>query len=110
LGRSHVYILECADGEFYTGVTNSLKLRLAQHEMGHDPSSFTFGRRPVKLVWTASFPTEQQARERERQIKGWSRAKKRALIHGGPDAVHDTIRAEQKRAARPRLAKKGTAP
>jgi putative endonuclease len=98
--RFHVYILECTDGKYYTGVTSSLEIRLAQHRMGHDPSSFTFSRRPVALVWTESFSTEQQARECERQLKGWSKAKKRALIEGGLFAVHAVVRARSKKVAR----------
>ena len=97
--RFHVYILKCADGKYYTGVTNSLELRVAQHQQGHDPNSFTFGRRPVTLVWTESFPTEQQARERERQLKGWSRAKKKALIQNGLGAVKVVIRTEKKKSS-----------
>ena len=97
--RYHVYILECADGKYYTGLTTSLELRLAQHRTGHDPRSFTFGRRPVKLVWTGSFPTEQQARECERQLKGWSRAKKQALIRKGLTGVHAVVRSERKKRA-----------
>jgi predicted GIY-YIG superfamily endonuclease len=100
----------CADGKYYTGVASFLELRVAQHKMGHDPRAFTFGRRPVKLVWTDSFPTEQQARERERQIKGWSRAKKRALIEEGLNGVHEAIRVEKGMAERSRRGKKGLAP
>jgi predicted GIY-YIG superfamily endonuclease len=92
-----VYILECADGTYYTGVTGSLELRLGQHQTGHDPTSFTFRRRPVTLVWTEAFPTEQQARERERQLKGWSKAKKKALIQAGMTGVQAVVRAEHGR-------------
>ncbi|HLB63518.1 MAG TPA: GIY-YIG nuclease family protein [Anaerolineales bacterium] len=97
--RFYVYILECADGKYYIGMTNSLQLRLAQHQAGHDPGSFTFSRRPVTLVWTESFPTEQQARECERQLKGWSTAKKRAVVQQGLTSVHAVARAQRKKRA-----------
>ena len=95
--RFHVYILECADGTYYTGVTGFLELRVAQHQTGHDPTSFTFRRRPVTLVWAEAFPTEQQARERERQLKGWSKAKKKALIQTGMTGVQAVVRAQHRR-------------
>jgi len=109
--RFHVYILECADRRYYTGVTSSLELRVAQHQTGHDPTSFTFRRRPVTLVWTGAFPTEQQARERERQLKGWSKAKKKALIQTGMTGVQAVVRAEHRREepARRRAKAKGQA-
>ena len=92
-----VYILECADGKYYIGTTTSLEHRLNEHQMGLDPCAFTFSRRPVKLVWSESFATRGEAATVERQLKGWSRAKKEALIHGGWEVVHEVVRDERRR-------------
>ena len=75
----YVYILRCADESYYTGHTEDLEFRLAEHESGHIPG-YTHRCRPVKLVFAEEFSTRIEALESERQIKGWSRAKKEALI------------------------------
>ena len=75
----YVYILRCADGSYYTGHTENLEVRLAAHQNG-DIKGYTSTRRPVELVFTDQFPSRREAVERERQVKGWSRAKKEALI------------------------------
>ncbi|MFK4851639.1 GIY-YIG nuclease family protein [Microbacterium sp. ZW T6_19] len=76
------YILECEDGSFYTGSTNrDLEARVWEHN--NDPffaAAFTWKRRPVSLVYAEQFDTVDQAFFREKQIQGWSRAKKTALI------------------------------
>jgi predicted GIY-YIG superfamily endonuclease len=77
----HAYILLCADGSFYTGHTDNLEHRIAEHQCGRC-GGYTANRRPVRLVWCRDFPTRYDALIVERQIKGWSRAKKRALIRG----------------------------
>ena len=92
-----VYILKCADGKYYTGSTTSLEERAHEHQMGIDPFSFTYTRRPVKLVWSESFGSQMEAAAVERQLKGWSRAKKEALIQGDWEAVHEIVKAERKR-------------
>ena len=74
-----VYILQCADGSYYTGHTDDLEARLAAHERGA-VQGYTSRRLPVKLVFCDEFPTRNDAFTRERQIKGWSRRKKQALI------------------------------
>jgi putative endonuclease len=79
--KAWLYILKGADGSYYTGSTNSLCLRLAQHEAG-EGCAYTSSRLPVELVYSQDFPSEHQAFLRERQVKGWSRAKKEALIRG----------------------------
>jgi putative endonuclease len=96
-----VYILACADGSYYTGSTDDLNKRLWQHQQGVESSSYTYTRRPVKLVW-ASEETEHyyDALRWERQIKGWSRAKKQALIRGEFQALHEIVKAERKRRER----------
>lgn len=73
------YMLHCADRSFYIGHTDDLQTRVAQHETGAIPG-YTQNRRPIKLVWSQEFGTRMEALEAERQIKGWSRAKKLALI------------------------------
>ena len=80
------YILRCADGSYYTGHTDDLEKRIAEHQYGALPC-YTKERRPVQLVWSAEFPTRYEALEAERTIKGWSRAKKEALIRGDWAAV-----------------------
>ncbi|MDP7223637.1 MAG: GIY-YIG nuclease family protein [SAR202 cluster bacterium] len=77
----HVYNLQCADGSYYTGHTEDLEARLAAHQSGA-VSGYTRSRRPVTLVFSDSFATRIEALERERQIKRWSRIKKKALIDG----------------------------
>jgi predicted GIY-YIG superfamily endonuclease len=58
-----------------------------QHQAGQDPGCYTFRRRPVALVWSESFSSRIEAKEAEARIKGWSRAKKEALLRGEWDAV-----------------------
>ena len=76
------YILRCADGKFYVGQTDNLELRIAQHHAGHFPDCFTFRRRPLELAWSETFASRYEALEAERKLKGWSKAKKEALIAG----------------------------
>jgi putative endonuclease len=75
-----VYMLRCSDGSFYVGVTNNLEYRVAQHETGFDRKCYTFKRRPVKLVHSSEFYEITDAICWEKQLKGWSRAKKEALV------------------------------
>jgi predicted GIY-YIG superfamily endonuclease len=75
-----LYILLCADGSYYTGTTRTdLEIRLAQHQSGHF-GGYTATRLPVALVYSEYFDRIVDAISAERQIKGWSRAKKEALI------------------------------
>ena len=80
-------MLECADESYYVGMTTSLEKRLAEHEAGIDPYAYTYSRRPVTLVWNQAFDTEHEAFTAERQLKGWSRAKKQALSKGDWNAI-----------------------
>ena len=89
--RFFVYMLRCADGSFYVGHTDKLEIRIAQHQ-GGEIKGYTSTRRPLSLVWSADVATRNEARERERQIKGWSRAKKEALIVGDWDEIHRLAR------------------
>ncbi len=74
-----VYMLRCADSSYYIGHTDDLELRVAQHTSGIVPG-YTSGRRPVVLVYATDFTSRDEARERELQLKGWSRRKKEALV------------------------------
>jgi putative endonuclease len=76
----YVYMLLCADGSFYVGVTNELEVRIGQHQFGIDPHCYTFSRRPLKLVHSSDFRNVDDAIAWEKQLKGWSRAKKQALV------------------------------
>ena len=87
----HVYILLCADGSYYTGLTDNLEQRIGQHEAGTFPG-YTHSRRPVTLLWNATFPTRTQAYEYERRIKNWSRAKKEALMASDWDGLRAAAR------------------
>ncbi|WP_456377585.1 GIY-YIG nuclease family protein [Lutibacter sp.] len=77
--KGFVYILECCDGTFYTGSTKDLELRLDQHKNGIG-AKYTARRLPVKLLYSEEFTTISEAFYREKQIQGWSRIKKEALI------------------------------
>ena len=76
-----VYMLRCADNSFYIGHTDNLETRIARHASG-DCAGYTSSRRPVHVVYSQEFQTRDEALLAERQIKGWSRAKKQALIDG----------------------------
>ena len=79
---AYLYILLCADGSYYTGTARSgLEQRIAQHNAG-TYGGYTAQRRPVTLVFSQWFDRITDAIEAERQVKGWSRAKKEALIRG----------------------------
>ena len=82
-----VYILKCSDESYYTGITNNLEKRIAEHNFGEDKYSYTYNRRPVELVYSQYFAEAAIAIRREKQIKGWSRAKKEALIRGDFDEI-----------------------
>ena len=75
----YVYILECNDGSYYTGSTWDMEKRLVEHEIGLG-SNYTKKRRPVKLVFCEFFDSIENAFRREKQIQGWSKKKKQALI------------------------------
>ena len=75
----YVYILRCADGLYYTGHTDNVEDRLIAHQQGRI-LGYTQRRRPVQLVFVDEVSSRHSAFQRERQIKGWSTAKKQALI------------------------------
>jgi putative endonuclease len=75
-----VYIIECAGGMLYTGVTQDVARRFAEHQCGG--SRFTKAHPAQRLRYTEAFASRSDAERRERQIKGWTRAKKLALAAG----------------------------
>lgn len=77
---SYVYILKCKDNSYYVGVTNDIFKRFEQHQVGINPNSYTFNRRPLQLVYFTTFTNTEIAIEFEKKIKKWSKAKKEALI------------------------------
>ena len=82
-----LYILRCSDGSYYTGTTRTdLEIRVAQHQSGHF-GGYTSTRRPVALVHSDYFENIVDAIAAERQVKGWSRAKKEALMAGRFDLL-----------------------
>ncbi len=88
MASSWTYILRCADGSYYVGCTTQLDQRLGQHQAGTF-DGYTAARRPVEMVWAEEFPSLDQAIALERQLKGWSRAKKEALIRCDFDVLPD---------------------
>jgi putative endonuclease len=91
-----VYILRCADNSYYVGSTRtSLEERVAQHDHGHF-GGYTAKRRPVTLVWLQDFERITDAIAAERQLKGWSRAKKDALVAGDYSLLHELAKCRTK--------------
>ena len=86
--KAWVYILECSDGSYYTGCTRNLERRIAEHERG-TKDGYTAQRLPVKLVWAKEHESVRRALAVERQLKGWSRSKKEALMHGDCDLLRE---------------------
>ena len=82
----YMYILECSDGSYYTGSTKHLKLRLAQHQAG-EGANHTKKRLPIKLVYYEEYERIDDAFNREKQVQGWKRKKKEALINGQPELL-----------------------
>ena len=77
----YVYIVECTDDLLYTGITNNVSRRIDKHNAGLNKGSFTYKRRPVKLIFHQDFNDVVQAIYFEKKIKGWSAQKKRALAN-----------------------------
>ena len=90
----YAYLLRCNDGSYYAGHTEDLEQRMAQHQAGVMPG-YTAQRRPLSLVWSDTFPSRYEALSAERQINGWSRAKKEALIAGDWERVRVLARNRQ---------------
>jgi putative endonuclease len=83
-----VYMLECADGSYYVGSTRDLERRFLQHASG-EGAAYTRRRRPVVLVFAEAFARIDDAYFREKQVQGWSRKKRQALIAQNYEALPD---------------------
>lgn len=88
-----MYILRCADGSYYTGHTDDLEKRLAEHHTGQ-VAGYTATRCPVTLLFFEAFSTREEALASERRIKGWSR-KKEAMMRGDWAEVSRLARGER---------------
>lgn len=88
MSKGYMYILKCSNGAYYTGSTKHLDFRLQQHQNG-EGANFTKKHLPVKLVYYEEFQRIDEAFYREKQVQGWSRKKKEALIHGFVEKLHD---------------------
>lgn len=83
----YVYILLCDDGSYYTGSTIDLEQRLDDHFNG-EGAKYTCKHKPMKLLYSEEFDRIDEAYYRDRQIHGWSRKKKEALINDMPEKIH----------------------
>jgi len=79
--RGYMYILRCSDGSYYTGSTTDLHRRIGQHQNG-EGANHTRKHLPVELVYYEEYPRIDDAFQREKQVQGWRREKKEALING----------------------------
>jgi putative endonuclease len=75
------YMVKCSDSSYYVGITKDLESRVSEHNAGRG-SAYTAARRPVRLLWYEEHETRSSATKREREIKGWRRAKKETLTAG----------------------------
>lgn len=91
-----VYIVECNDSSFYTGVTNALDRRIDEHNEGTNKKAYTYRRRPVKLVYFEDHSDPYYAIAREKQIKGRTRKKKIAMIEGNWDKLPELSKRNKK--------------
>jgi len=91
----YVYILRCCDGSFYTGYARDLSKRMEKHHNPSDYSSYTANRLPVELIWHQSFPQKWQALKVERQLKGWSRKKKIAMMNENWDLLRSLSKSSE---------------
>ena len=85
--KGYVYILECSDGSYYTGSTVAIDMRLNKHQNGQG-ANHTKKRLPIELVYLEEFQRIDDAFYREKQIQGWSRVKKEALIQNTSEKLH----------------------
>ena len=92
----YVYILKCVDNSYYTGVTSNLESRLFQHETGYYPRCYTATRLPVELVFWERFYQPMHAITFEKQVKGWSRRKKEALIERNWERLKELAKCRNK--------------
>ncbi|HEX8450300.1 MAG TPA: GIY-YIG nuclease family protein, partial [Allosphingosinicella sp.] len=93
------YILRCSNGIYYTGHTDDIDRRIAEHQSGA-VKGYTYDKRPVELMWAEEFSTRAEALEAELRVKSWSRAKKEALIAGDWKRLSDAAIPPAERAER----------
>ena len=86
-----MYILKCSDGSYYVGSTRDLENRISQHQTGKG-AKYTSSRLPVELVFAEQFPDIQSAYTAEKQVQGWRREKREALIRGDYEALPELAR------------------
>lgn len=98
----YMYILECYDGTYYVGSTWHVLERVYQHNEGLG-SAYTRVRLPVKLLYSEEYASIADAFAREKQVQGWSRRKRRALIEGRGAELPAIVRQEKERRARAKL-------
>jgi putative endonuclease len=98
MNGASVYIILCADGSYYTGLTREeVSTRFSQHMHGIDPNAYSFSRRPLKLVWNTHFDRIDEAIATESRIKGWSRVKKKAMMRGDLDLLPELAARKNKK-------------
>lgn len=85
----YVYIVQCSDGTYYTGITNNLERRLFEHNEGINRTAYTFRRRPVVLKYCETFTNPMDAICFEKKIKDWSRKKKEALFRNDWEGIRE---------------------
>jgi predicted GIY-YIG superfamily endonuclease len=78
-GSWFCYMVQCSDGSFYVGIATDVDERVKRHNWGVGPG-YTARRRPVELIWSECCGSCEAARQREEEIKGWSRTKKFELV------------------------------
>lgn len=86
--KGWMYILECSDGTYYTGSTKYLERRILEHNNG-EGANYTKKRLSVKLIYSEEYHRIDHAFYREKQVQGWSRKKKQALMSGDADLLHE---------------------
>jgi len=91
----HVYIVQCEDRSYYTGVTNSVERRVWEHNNDENKNHYTYTRRPVILKFVETYEDINDAIAREKQIKRWSRKKKEALIKQRYEDLPDIARGKK---------------
>lgn len=89
--KGYMYILFCSNGKYYTGSTKNLEKRIFEHNNG-EGANFTRKHLPVRLIYFEEFARIDDAFYREKQVQGWSRKKKEALINGDQKKLPDLSR------------------
>ena len=91
-GRTYwVYVLASRSRVLYVGFTSDLARRVAEHRTHHYPGAFTGRYRVARLVYAEPYPTASEAFRRERQLKGWRRSRKVALVEAANPGWHDLL-------------------